>query len=246
MGFWSILSRLFRKDESLEDMPLTPEIIESLPEADDASFYRDSKRLLQRFDEFITASEVECEALSIELDNTLEMQAALKEQLRTLNKPKSWHERHLLLKLNRLQLHGDNLKQRIEIYSQNIKIYLNLISKIQDIKAMRMNGLDEEKIETIWIEFKDTVDQYRERVTAEEAGFGNESITSPVLEEQLETLRKDVMGINDKKEEKIEEEKEEETVLEKIRPPLEHYANILDKKEEPEEPESEENELIAE
>jgi len=138
MGFWSILPRLFKKEEEdiKDELSLTPEIIESLPEADDASFYRDSKRLLQRFDEFITASEVECEALSISLDNTLEMQGSLKEQLRTLDKPKSWHERHLLLKLNRLQLHGENLKQRIEIYSQNIKIYLNLISKIQDIKAM--------------------------------------------------------------------------------------------------------------
>jgi len=74
-----------------------------------------------------------------------------------------------------------------------------------------MNGLDEQKIETIWIEFKDTVDQYRERVASEEAGFANEIITSPVLEEQLESLRKDIVGIE--KEKEVEKETISETRL---------------------------------
>jgi hypothetical protein len=208
MGLWKIFVRLFKKEAP--SFPLTPETIELLPEADDASFYRDSKRLLQRFDEFITTAEAECEALSIELDNTLEMENSISQQLKTLNKPGTWHERHLLLKLDRLQLHGDNLKQRIEIYSQNIKVYLNLISKIQDIKAMRMNGLDEDKIETIWVEFKETIEEYRQRVSAEEAGFKNEAIFSMAQEDRLKELRESVMGI-----EKVEKAKPKEKLEKK-------------------------------
>jgi hypothetical protein len=189
MGFWDLFKRRSKKQVGLD---LTPELIENLPAVDDATFYRDSKRLLQRFDEYITSAEAESESLSIELDTCIEQQEALKTQLKTLDKPNSWHERHLLLKLDRLQLHSENLIQRIEIYSQNIKIYLNLISKIQDVKAMRMNGLDEEKIETIWLEFQETLGQYRDRVIAEASGFHSEPVTTRELETRLGKLRGEI------------------------------------------------------
>lgn len=184
MSFW----KLFRRDRSVGEPSLTPEYIESLPAADDATFYRDSKRLLQRFDEYITSAEAESETLSIELDSCLEQQESITEQLTDLDKPGSWHERHFLLKLDRLQLHSSNLMQRIEIYSQNIKIYLNLIAKIQDVKAMRMNGLEPDKISTIWVEFQETLDQYRDRVMTEDAGFSNEAVTTRQLEDRLSEL----------------------------------------------------------
>ncbi|MHA1974473.1 MAG: hypothetical protein ACTSW1_15855 [Candidatus Hodarchaeales archaeon] len=198
MAFW----KLFKKAPKREDPNLTPEYIESLPSVDDATFYRDSKRLLQRFDEYITSSEAESESLSIELDACIEKQESLKFQLKSLDKPNSWHERHLLLKLDRLQLHSKNLIQRIEIYSQNIKIYLNLISKIQDVKAMRMNGLDEEKIETIWVEFQQTLDQYRDRVLTEAAGFHSDPVTTRELENRLGKLRDELFPV-DKKEKSV-------------------------------------------
>jgi chromosome segregation ATPase len=130
-----VLKKYFSKfwKSKNSDPELTPEYIESLPAADDITFHRDSKRLLQRFDEHMTAAETEVEVLSIELDTCLDQQSSLELQLKHLNKPNSWHERHLLLKLDRLHLHCNNLKRRIEIYSQNISIYLNMMSKIQDI-----------------------------------------------------------------------------------------------------------------
>lgn len=194
---WNIIKKLFSSEKTQEissvELPLTPEIIENLPAADDVKFYRDSKRLLQRFDEYITAAEIESLQLCEELDDTLEQQEKVKTQLRTLHSPGSWKERALLLQLDRLTLHGDNTKQRVEIFAQNIKVYLNLISKIQDIKAMRMNGLDEEKIETIWLEFKDTVDEYHKRLSAEEAGFQSEMTTTQATESRLKELRDEVL-----------------------------------------------------
>jgi len=197
----SLFARLFKRKKTKPafEGPITPEMIEDLPSADDAKFHKKSKLLLQRFDEFITASEVELEALSINLDDILEQSEVIKDQILNLNKPKSWFERSMLMKLDRLTLLGDSFKQRIEIYSQNIKIYISLISKIQDVKAMRMNGLSEDKIETIWLEFKETMEQYKERLGTEEAGFQNESVTTCHLEDRLKKLREEILP------EKVEE-----------------------------------------
>lgn len=221
MSFW----KLFRRKS--EDEPnLTPEYIETLPAADDATFYRDSKRLLQRFDEYITSAEAESETLSIELDACLEQQDAIKEQLTEMDKPGSWHERHFLLKLDRLQLHSTNLMQRVEIYSQNIKIYLNLISKIQDVKAMRMNGLDPEKIETIWVEFQQTLDQYRDRVMTEAAGFHSEAVTTRQLEDRLVELQDTIFP--DRKAELKKNKKVVEKVPEIVPQPAPNRKSIED------------------
>lgn len=186
-----ILKKILAKVWAAKQEPeLTPEYIEALPSADDITFYRDSKRLLQRFDEYVTAAETEAETLSIELDTCLTQGSVLETQIRNLNKPNSWHERYLLLKIDRLHLHCNNLKQRIEIYSQNINIYSDLISKIQDIKAMRMNGLDEKKMEMIWIDFKETLDLYKDRLGMAAATTDSEGVTTQNLETRLETLRK--------------------------------------------------------
>lgn len=199
----NLLKKLFSRSSTQES--LSPELIETLPAADDATFYRDSKKLLQRFDEYITAAEAESESLSIELDDTLEQQDIIKEQLKKLDKPNSWHERHLLLRLDRLTVHGDNLQKRIEIYSQNIRVYLNLISKVEEIKAMRMNGLDESKIEAIWLEFKETLEEYKKRVGTEEAGFHEESILTSDQELRLAELKKEIFPSLQDEEDEIEE-----------------------------------------
>lgn len=226
MVFWKLFKWRSKKQVGLD---LTPECIENLPAVDDATFYRDSKRLLQRFDEYITSAEAESESLSIELDMCIEQQESLKSQLKILDKPKSWHERHLLLKLDRLQLHSENLIQRIEIYSQNIKIYLNLISKIQDVKAMRMNGLDEDKIETIWLEFQETLGQYRDRVIAEAAGFHSEAVTTRELETRLGKLRDEIFP--EEKETKKEKQKKV-TTKPKVQAPLrKSIEDLLEEKE---------------
>ena len=188
-----IFKGLFKKiwGESSEDNKVTSEDIQSLPSVDDATFYKKTKLYLQRFDEYITASEAEVETLSIELDNCLEQEENLEIQLKQLNKPNSWQERHLLLKLDRLQLHCGNLKRRIEIYSQNIRVYLALISQIQDMKAMRMyGGVDETKMETIWLDFKETLEKYKNLLMAESATHDSEKVTIESMETRLSELKK--------------------------------------------------------
>ena len=171
---------------------LLSEGLEALAMVSDEMFTSASKDLLKNFDDYITAAETESESLSIELDDNLDQQEKITFVLKGLSKPNSWQERHYLLKLDRLKLHGKNIKVRIEIYSQNIKVYLNLMSKVQDIKAMRLNGLDEKKIEHIWLEFKTSVEDYRSKLTTEETGYGSEVLTTVALEDRLEELKREV------------------------------------------------------
>lgn len=244
MGIRNTFRRLFSSRSNIENAPLTPELIESLPTADDPVFHRDSKRLLQRFDEYITAAEAESEILSIELDNTLNQEDILRSRLQHLNKPNSWHERHILLKIDRLQLHSNNLKQRIEIYAQNIMIYLNLIAKIQDVKAMRLNGLDQDKIETIWLEFKDTLEEYKDRITSEEAGFHNEQVTSKQQEKRIADLRKEIFPPekSDTEEETNKEEEEDKP----LRPSISELLSQKDEEYIDEDDIEDEKELVLE
>jgi len=162
---------------------------------DEEEIFKKSKIILQQLDEYITASELESENLSVQLDAILSEQDQIRTKLKELNKPNSWHERNLLLKLDRLVLHGSNLRQRIELFSQNIKVYLNLMSKVEDIRVMRLNGLDTERIQNIWLEFQHSLETYKEKIATEAVTETREGITSGATEERLLKLRQQVFGL---------------------------------------------------
>ena len=76
---------------------------------------------------------------------------------------------------------------------------------------MRMNGLDPDKISTIWVEFRETLEQYRDRVMTEEAGFSSEAVTTRQLEDRLVELKDSIFPERlevEEGEEKIETPKE--------------------------------------
>lgn len=162
---------------------------------DEEEIFKKSKLILQQLDEYITASELESENLSIQLDTVLSEQDTIREKIKALNKPDSWHERNLLLKLDRLVVHGDNLRQRVELFSQNIKVYLNLMSKVEDIRVMRLNGLETDKIQNIWLEFQNSLETYKEKIATEAVTETKESVTSGATEERLLKLRQQVFGL---------------------------------------------------
>lgn len=182
----------FRKDpEEEESRPLTPF---ELP-IDEEEIFKESKKILQQLDEYITASELESENLSIQLDAILSEQEVIRTKIKELNKPDSWHERNLLLKLDRHVVHGNNLKQRVELFSQNIKVYLNLMSKVEDIRVMRLNGLETDRIENIWLEFQQSLETYRQKITTEAVTETREPMATVATEERLFKLRQQVFGL---------------------------------------------------
>lgn len=153
---------------------------------------KDTKKQLQHLDELISIAEMEIITLSKELDSIIREEKKVENEIKSINYPNSWSEQSLLLKLKRLRTHGENLKQRITIYSQNIELYLNMISRIQDLRAMKMGGLDESKIENIWLEYKEELEQYRNRLLT---GHAASEKTTPLAElsDDLDKLRKELL-----------------------------------------------------
>lgn len=162
---------------------------------DEEEIFKKSKLILQQLDEYITASELESENLSIQLDTVLSEQETIRNKIKGINKPESWHERNLLLKLDRLVVHGNNIRQRVELFSQNIKVYLNLMSKVEDIRVMRLNGLETDKIQNIWLEFQNSLETYKEKIATEAVTETKESVTANATEERLLKLRQQVFGL---------------------------------------------------
>jgi hypothetical protein len=199
---------------------------------DEEEIFKKSKIILQQLDEYITASEMESENYSIQLDTILAEEEVISIKLKELNKPGSWHERNLLLKLDRLVLHGNNLRQRVELFSQNIKVYLNLMSKVEDIRVMRLNGLETDRIQNIWLEFQHSLETYKEKIATEAVTETKEPMTLGVTEERLLKLRQQVFGLPETEKENLEEvgelEKQLRTPVPSNRPVLEKF--VINKK----------------
>jgi chromosome segregation ATPase len=181
-----------------------------------AQFIKDSRKKLQRLDELTTTAEMEIELLSEELDKIVDDEKEVKERVKNLNKPGTHLERGLLMKAKRLKTHGDNLKQRIDIYHQNIELYLNMMSRISDIHAMQMGGIDETKIASVWLEFKEELETYRDRLVTANATNDDCQFTIEALETQMDSLRKEIFPEQPLPESKTKRVPPEE-ILEKAR-----------------------------
>jgi len=214
------IANWFRKSES--QLPF------ELP-IDEEEIFKKSKVILQQLDEYITASELESENISIQLDNVLAEQDTIRNKIKDLNKPDSWHERNLLLKLDRLVVHSNNLRQRIELFSQNIKVYLNLMSKVEDIRVMRLNGLETDRIQNIWLEFQHSFETYKEKIATEAVTETKESVTAGETEERLLKLRQQVFDLP--QEVVVKQDTPLATTSQIIRPSLERL--IINKKLDP-------------
>lgn len=194
---------------------------------DEEEIFKKSRVILQQLDEYITVSEEESATLCRDLDVNLSEREIIQNKIKELNKPDSWEERSLLLKLDRKVVHGNNLRQRIELYSQNIKVYLNLMSRVEDIRVMRLHGLETEKIQNIWLEFQNSLEEYKEKIATEAVTESKESVTSSATEERLVQLRHQVFGtVPPKKEPELEEPDPRKTVKppERYRPSLERVV----------------------
>ena len=153
---------------------------------------RESEKMLQRLDELVTIAEEEISELMVAARQSSQEEKFLRDKL---SQPKEeWEERSFLLKLERILVFKNNLLQKIEIYNQNIRVYLNLISQIQNIQAMKLGGIDESKIENLWIELKENIEAYKEKLSAQEAANEEQEIplTTPKLESNIKALKEEI------------------------------------------------------
>lgn len=209
------ITEWFSKKEEQPNVPFEMPV-------DEEEIFKKSRLILQQLDEYITVSEEESANLCRELDSNLNERNIIQNKIKELNKPESWEERSLLLKLDRKVVHGNNLRQRIELYSQNIKVYLNLMSRVEDIRVMRLHGLETEKIQNIWLEFQTSLELYKEKIATEAVTECKEPVTSQATEDRLVTLRHQVFGTVPPKREP--EELEDTPEPKKLRPTLERVV----------------------
>lgn len=185
---------LHQEEKPENQSPLIISLIKSeLTSIETLTNIKDSKRQLQHLDELISIAEMEIISLSKNLDSIIIEEKKVEVEIKNINNPNSWAEQSLLLKLKRLRTHSNNLKQRITIYSQNIELYLNMICRIQDLQAMKMGNIDENKIENIWLEYKEELEQYKNRLLTGQAAEETTAVTLSHLEIDLKEIRKEII-----------------------------------------------------
>lgn len=182
MALWENFKKIFKKRRSGE-----PELLPD-DKTVEASFLADSRKQLQLFDEHATVAEAKIEQLSEEIDRYEQEDLLSQETLKSCPS-NSWLEKNLLLKIERGRVHTENLKRQVEIYNQNIRVYLNLMSKIEEMQAMRLGGLSEDKIQNIWLDFKEKAEQYQNLLHTDEASREPQSFLTEKLVSDLNTLK---------------------------------------------------------
>lgn len=54
----------------------------------------------------------------------------------------------------------DNLEERLRIYNRNINLQIHLAGKVQALDAMELRGVDEERIDSILLEYEEELATY--------------------------------------------------------------------------------------
>lgn len=197
MKFWDWITNSWTTTKK-EESGFTPIKVSELPnfgEVEVLTNLKDSKKQLRHLDELVSIAEVEIISISKDLDKSLLEEDKVKEEIQAIQGKQTWQEQGLLLRLKRLKTHSNNLKQRVIIYSQNIELYLNLISRIQDKQAMKMGGLDETKIENVWLEYKEELEAYRNKlITGTSSVEGDTAITADT-QEKLKKLKAEINNV---------------------------------------------------
>lgn len=164
---------------------------EQIPIVEEGLSYAKAKKLLRELDELILLSESSIDKLVETLDSLVREEQKCKLDLKALTDISRWKERSLLLKIERIHLNETNLQQRIEIFNQNIRVYMNVMSHIQDSEAMRMAVLESVDLDDLWLEFSEKIETYKEKLST-----GNniltEKLTQNDLDKKIISLRKEI------------------------------------------------------
>ena len=145
---------------------------------------------LIELDRSLTSNEVQVERLQQEILQLEKNESREIARIRSRELSKR-EERFALQTVKQLRNRLQQLEQRILIHRRNIDVNLNLIAKIEDIKAMQMKGIAEEQIDDIVSEFSASLDEYLDTVSSVELAAGEpELVTLP--QDELEQLKAEV------------------------------------------------------
>jgi hypothetical protein len=104
----------------------------------------------------------------------------------------------ILRRIERLEKQRANLEKQVSIYNENVNLHLNLISKIQEMEAMRSRGVSEDEIDNLVDDVQEHVEQYKRVSIAAEGSTNTSSAVDDSAERRrLEEIRKRIVGVKE-------------------------------------------------
>jgi hypothetical protein len=105
----------------------------------------------------------------------------------------------VLRRIERLQKQRENLDRQVSIYNENINLHLNLISKIQEMDAMRSRGVAEDQIDQLVEDVEGHVEEYKRVSIAAESGTTVSSAVDQSAERRrLDEIKSRILGAKQK------------------------------------------------
>lgn len=124
---------------------------------------KDTMRLLDELDRNLTKNEIATEKVRKDARNLEQLEKKECEKLASGTLSKN-EELFTLQTIKKIRMQLKHLEKRMSIYQKNIDLNLNLISKLENIKAMKMKGIEEENIDDIVNTFEEEFDIYTDVV----------------------------------------------------------------------------------
>lgn len=115
--------------------------------------------MLRGLDELITRNEVEVDRIHKEIEALEAVEGQEKDRVRE-GELAERSRNNALRRIQRLRKQMDNLEERLRIYNRNINLQIHLAGKVQALEAMELRGVDEERIDSILLEYEEELAAY--------------------------------------------------------------------------------------
>lgn len=152
-----------------------------------------TSELLTQLDDVLTRNEVELKAVQKEYEKLEAVERAEAEKVRG-GAVSGRQKRYTLQAIKRTRLQLDNLEQRMAIYDRAIRMQLNLIAQIQNIEAMALTGIDENKVDEIVAEHDTRLAEFTDAVEAIESSLAVTPALRQEEDAELAALEAEILG----------------------------------------------------
>jgi hypothetical protein len=150
------------------------------------------EQMLRGLDELITRNEVEVGRIHQEIQALETVEGSEKDRVRAGELPDR-SRNNALRRIQRLRKQMDNLEERLRIYNRNINLQIHLAGKVQALEAMELRGVDEERIDSILLEYEEELTAYSSVLDSED--LATRSLPNELDDaEDLRALEAEILG----------------------------------------------------
>ncbi len=150
------------------------------------------QEMLRGLDELITRNEVEVDRIHKEIEALEVVEGHEKDRVRD-GELAERSRNNTLRRIGRLRKQMDNLEERLRIFNRNINLQHHLVGKVQALEAMELRGVDEERIDSILLEYEEELSHYSSVLDTEDLAT---SMLPDDLDdsEELRALEAEILG----------------------------------------------------